>query len=137
MNECKREGCNRPVTGKALYCSCTRRNKASRSRASVSPSVSLPSVSLAEYVTVEGKCYGRPAVECPEFGTRPEPLDHTDQPFPKNRGRYTRTDGSVYMFDAGGQVFECKHPFKDKYGKPHLAVYETAADVREAAGACL
>jgi len=97
----------------------------------------LPDVTVETgYVTVDGKCYMRPAVECSEFGTRPAPLDPTDTPFPLNRGRYTRADGSVYMFDAGGQVFECKHPFKDKEGKPHLAVYETVADA-QAAGACL
>lgn len=128
MKTCKREGCEKSVQGKAKYCSGACR--VAQSRASVTPQ--RPQV-LPD-VTVEGKCYNRPAVKCSEFGTRPAPLDSTDIPFPLNRGRYTRQDGTVYMFDAGGQVFECVHPFTDKAGKPHLAVYETAEDVRQAVG---
>lgn len=41
-----------------------------------------------------------------DFETRPEPLDPTDQPLSRNRGRYTRQDGSQYQFDCQGSVFE-------------------------------
>ncbi len=83
-------------------------------------------------VTVDGKCYNRPAVECSEFGTRPAPLDCTDQPILRNRGRYIRKDGTAYQFDSRGKSFECKFAFTERGGKCHLAVYETAADVRQA-----
>ena len=124
--KCKGEGCNEPVTGKSQYCSGACRTRASRA------SVTLVTPEPPN-VTVDGKCYNRPAVACREFGTRPEPLDPTDQPIPMNRGRYKQADGTVYQFDCQGKHFECKFPFKDRYGKPHLAVYETVADVRQAA----
>ncbi len=130
--KCKREGCGRPVTGKAQYCSGACRTKVSRAKNPQTP-VTVPTV-ISASVTVGGKCYNRLAIRCPEFGTRPCPVAATDKPVPKNRGRYKRLDGTVYQFDAGGQVFECKHPFKDKQGKEHLAVYETVADARKAAG---
>jgi hypothetical protein len=125
--KCKWKDCENEVSGKALYCSGACRVKQSRSV--TKPVVTCP------LVTVDGKCYNRQAVACFEFGSRPEPLAPTDQPVPKNRGRYKRADGTVYQFDATGHSFECKHPFKDKESVEHLAVYETVADVRAAGGA--
>ena len=125
---CKREGCDNPVSGKKQYCSGACRTKASRT--------SVTDVALKpQNVTVDGMCYNRPAVACPEFDTRPAPLDPTDQPIPQNRGRYKRVDGTVYQFDCRGHSFECKHPYDDEQGKSHLAVYETVDDVRRAGGA--
>ncbi len=137
--KCKWTDCDNEVTGKAQYCSGACRVKQSRS---VTPTVTDKSLD----VTVEGsvtvplmsvlfdvKCYNRQAVVCSEFGTRPEPLSLTDQPFYHNRGRYTRTDGTVYQFDISGTIHECEYPYKGKDGKEHMAVYGTVADVR----ACL
>ncbi len=139
--KCKWKDCDNEAKGKGFYCSGACRTNASRaSRATVSPAP-VPSVSRdtvgVDYVTVDGRCYNRQAVECREFGTRPEPLDATDQPVPNNRGRYRCVDGTVYQFDSQGRSLECKHPFYDRVGVKHLAVHETVADVRAAAGACL
>ena len=62
----------------------------------------------AEHSFVDGTVYGRQAVSYKQdkFSTRPEPLNADDAPRPLDRGRYTRPDGTVYMFDSGGQVFE-------------------------------
>ena len=127
--KCKRVGCNNPVTGKSQYCSesCKTVHNRNKRAGTIQPE-------QMSYVPVDGKCYHRQAVACREFGTRPAPVDPTDQPIPKNRGRYKRAASTVYQFDCCGKHFECKFPFKDRYGKPHLAVYETVADVRQAAG---
>jgi hypothetical protein len=83
---------------------------------------------------VEGeKVYGRPAVRydiAEPWITRPEPLNVSDEPVLNNRGLYKRADGTVYQFDACNTAYECSHPFTDKDGKEHLAVYETADDVK-------
>ena len=84
------------------------------------------------------KVYCRQAVTyniAEPWDTRPQPLNVDDVPVLNNRGRYARTDGTVYQFDAGGRVFECVHAYRDHKGKPHLAVYETAEDVRQAVSA--
>ncbi len=142
--KCKWKNCDNDVTGKALYCSGACRVKQSRASTSVTPepAASVTDVTVKpQSVTVEGSVtmprmierrYNRQAVACDEFNSRPTPLDPTDRPIPHNRGRYVRRDGTVYQFDARGQSFDCKHPFTDRYGKSHLAVYETVADVREA-----
>lgn len=76
-----------------------------------------------EYLLVSGvKCYGRPAVKCSEFGTRPEPLNPYDKPVPLSRGRYVTEDNEVYQFDAVGNAFKCKQGL----------VYETLQDVNAA-----
>jgi hypothetical protein len=59
------------------------------------------------------------------------PLNPDDVPVLNNRGRYKRADGSTYQFDGGGQVFGAVHKYKDNEGKPHLAIYKDADEVRE------
>jgi hypothetical protein len=84
----------------------------------------------SEYETVTGeKCYGRQAVACSEFDTRPEPLNATDQPVPLNRGRYIASDGQYYQFDAVGNAIKCSHEYRDKDGKRRVAAYKTLQDV--------
>ncbi len=118
--ECKNEQCSNEVTGRSQTCSDKCRKAVSRQ----SVTKDCDKQSVTSYVRVPGaKCYGRQAVKCNEFSTRPEPLDHTHQPFPLNRGRYTRKDGTVYMFDAIGQSFDCVDG----------EVYPTVAVVRQAA----
>ncbi len=118
---------------------CRRRKRDIVTPRNVTP-VTKPSVTPLAYVTIDDEqVYGRQAVHyrySTDFDTRPEPLDPTDQPVPHNRGGYRRADGTVYQFDVRGHSFECKHQYKDRYGKSHLAVYETVASVR-AAGAAL
>lgn len=74
------------------------------------------------YTEVEGKTYGRQSVkyEADQFETRPQPLSDDDCPVRLNRGKYTRSDGSVYQFDCRG------HSFNLTNGK----VYQTIDDVR-------
>ncbi len=137
MSQCKREGCDKPSKGKGVYCSGACRTKVSRaSRASVSRE-SLPSVTRdtvgPEYVTVEGKCYNRPAVACIEFGVRPAPLDLADVPKAGNRGKFVRPDGSEYQFDSQGNSFECPHEAFDARGRRRTEVYTTADFKGEAA----
>ncbi|KKK53995.1 hypothetical protein LCGC14_3089200 [marine sediment metagenome] len=120
--------CGKENEGRSQYCdnTCKTQYHRNHGRTHIEPvrTVSEGTVSVDEYETVsDAKCYGRQAVKCAEFGTRPEPLDHTDQPVPLNRGRYQRTDGTVYMFDAIGQSFECVNG----------NVYQTVEDVRQAA----
>lgn len=85
----------------------------------------------AKYRLTESKVYGRHAVVYENFpeawDLRPEPLDPSDVPVKFNRCRYTRPDGSQYIFDSCGKVFELTD------GK----VYKTIADLREAQGAII
>ncbi len=67
------------------------------------PKNAIPSESVRQSKFM-GKVYNRPAISCSEFNTRPAPLQVTDTPVPRNRGRYTREDGSVYQFDCTGRV---------------------------------
>lgn len=139
--------CDNDARAKSPYCGGTCKKRAQRlsgtepaaSGTNVPVEVGQEQVGQTEVVpvkrqlylqVVDAKCYGRQAVVCNEFKTRPEPLDNTDQPVPCNRGRYIRSDGTVYQFDAGGHSFECKHEYKDRQGNTHLAVYETTADVQ-------
>ncbi len=62
------------------------------------------------YVTLDVTVYGRQAVRYSNdtFDTRPEPLDPTDAPDPRNRCIYQRLDGTRYLLDATGNTHE--HP---------------------------
>ena len=77
-----------------------------------------------DFAWVQGeKVYGRQAVSYPmpePWNTRPEPLNPDDQPVAGNRGRYKRTDGTVYQFDA------CGKPFEATNGQ----VYQTTEEVK-------
>ncbi len=133
--KCKWYKCDNEAKGKALYCSGACRVKQSRSvtgpmASSVTESPSSVT-SSPDSVTVDGKCYSRLAIRCPEFATRPCPVAATDKPVPHNRGRCERLDGTVYQFDINGHVFECRHVFYDSTGMQHQSVYETLADVQE------
>lgn len=126
--ECKWKDCDNETRDRSPYCSDTCKKRQSRFIASLSGTDTAPKAGQEQTgtgceIVADAKCYGRQAVKCLEFKTRPEPLDHTDQPYPSNRSRYTRKDGTVYMFDAIGQSFEC----------PDGEVYPTVAAVRQAA----
>ncbi len=56
---------------------------------------------------------------------RPEPLSPDDKPKPLNRGKYIRPDGSEYIFDACGKVFECVWD----EALQQAVVYKTLAEV--------
>jgi len=134
--ECKWTECTNQARAKSPFCSDTCSKRFRRANPDTQPGQIQPG--QTDYVRLDGKTvYGRQAVHYdhyPEFDTRPEPRDSTDEPVANNRGRYKRTDGSVYQFDVRGLGFECKHPFTDRQGKPHLAVYEPVAAVQVAAG---
>ena len=76
------------------------------------------------------KVYGRQAVrysglhEAWDF--RPEPLSPDDTPMALNRGKYIRPDGSEYIFDACGKVFECVWD----ESLQQTVVYKTLAEVQ-------
>jgi hypothetical protein len=105
------------------YCGSKCRKLAFQAKGEVSvPVLSVPS----EYETIENaKVYGRQAVKyaiAEPWDLRPEPLNPDDKPTPNNRCYYTRQDGTAYMFDCTGQVFELTN------GK----VYPKMADLRQA-----
>lgn len=55
-----------------------------------------------------------------KFDTRPAPLNPNDIPCPRNRGRYTRPDGTQYQFDCLGKDFSLTNGL----------LYQTIGDVR-------
>lgn len=97
-------------SGKGYTCSSTCRSRLRRRESKFRQSVANATVSKCDapgYATVEGKVYGRQAVEydiSEAWSTRPEPLSPDDRPKAKNRGKYVRPDGSEYLFDACGTV---------------------------------
>lgn len=108
-------------SGKGRTCSSTCRKALQRRNASVTSA----KCDTLEYVTLEGKIYGRQAVRYDlheAWYLRPEPLSPNDRPKPLNRGKYIRPDGSEYQFDCIGKVFECSGPNSE--------VYPTWADLR-------
>ncbi len=155
--DCKRTGCDNQVVGKALFCSskCKQAHHRNRNTSTVTdspPTVTNPTVTEGECdaVTIHdlcknqpvlqplidmrpepvAKCYNRPAVQCYEFNTRPQPLDPADTPIKHNRGRYKRKDGTVYQFDSRGRAFD---PYTGRDGKQHMAVYADPDEVRRVA----
>ncbi len=106
-----------PKRSTSLYCTDQCRLAFHRREVSVSKGEDKVSVSLFSYVH-DQVVYGRPAVgyEGDKFRTRPEPLDVTDTPCPRNRGRYTRQ----YQFDCLGHDF----PLTDGL------LYQTIEEVR-------
>ncbi len=113
MNECK--VCGKECNGSTCSGSC---------RAKLQRRTRTQETEQA-HAQLEGvKVYGRQAVLCDQFKTRPEPLDITDKPVPLNRGRYVTKDNEVYQFDAVGNVFRCEQGL----------VYATLSDVRQARG---
>ncbi len=136
--KCKWKECENDARSKSPFCSGTCKKRDQRaSGTDVSVKVGQDEVGQIHFVPVDGKVYGRQAVsyETDQFETRPEPLNPDDQPVPRNRGRYTRADGTVYQFDACGKAFECVHKYKhQRYSNEplnHLAIYRTADEVRE------
>ena len=132
--KCKRDGCSNEVSGRAIWCGD--KCRMSHARANSQPEHEQPQPEQInpntepEQIVGSVKCYGRPAVVCSQFKTRPKPLDSTDIPVVDNRGRYVRPDGSVYQFDFCGNSFDCKHEYIGLDGKKHLAVYASTKDVQ-------
>lgn len=133
--------CENEAVGRSKYCSnkCkvawnrNKRNTESVTNVTVRPeSVTVkPTVTQGQVVKIiEGETvYGRQAVRWPvseAWDTRPELLDFNDQPKPGNRGKYIRVDGSEYIFDACGKVFECT------LIDGASLVYPTMADLKQA-----
>ena len=110
MGKCRYEPCHNEAKGRSKYCSGKCRTAHSRQSVTDQTEKSVTNQSVTpEYVTVEGKVYGRQAVRYDlreAWELRPEPLDPHDIPLLNNRGRYTRPDGSQYQFDACGTAFE-------------------------------
>lgn len=112
--KCKNETCSNEATGSSAYCgdSCRavyNRNKRNTGTGTIATGTVPEQVTGThrKYLMVSGvTCYGRPAVQCSQYRTRPDPLDPHDQPHSGGRGRYTRQDGSVYQFDSSGNSFE-------------------------------
>ena len=137
MSKCKQ--CGSIIGSKAKYCGDSCRMKWNRTpilerlnmnNPNIKPEHSQPEQLTRTHTLGDVKCYGRDAVLCDQFVTRPTPLDKSDIPVPDNRARYQRQDGTVYQFDVSGRSFECKHSCFDADGNEHLAIYEATADVR-------
>ncbi|MCK5605575.1 hypothetical protein KAR91_27020 [Candidatus Pacearchaeota archaeon] len=113
--------CDNEATGRSKYCTDTCKTLYNRNKG-VTETVTNVTVTPGFETVTDVKCYGRQAVVCSEFKTRPEPLDPTDLPVPLSRGRYVTVDDDVYQFDAVGKPFKCKQGL----------VYATLQDVAEA-----
>lgn len=122
---CKYETCNNEAKANSAYCSNSCRAQHSRrNKLSVTLGATLEAQhtgATSGYTLAEGKAYNRPAVqyEGDQYATRPEPLNHDDQPHSGGRGKYTRADGTIYQYDSQGNDFEVTN------GK----VYQTTEDV--------
>lgn len=125
------------AVGRSKYCSdkCkvawNRNKRKAKSVTDKAESVTVPSVTQGQVVEIiEGETvYGRQTVRWPvheAWDTRPEPLGFNDQPKSGNRGKYIRLDGSEYIFDVCGRVFECT-----SVGGESL-VYPTMVDLKQA-----
>jgi hypothetical protein len=130
MKQCKQ--CNKeynPKRATSKYCSSKCRKLAFR--VSV-PKVSVPSEKVNVpgilAVSVPGKVYGRQAVKCNKYDTRPEPLDPTDRPHPGGRGKYRRQDGTIYQFDSTGNVREEQPAIIDTTQTASLDHYQSNPD---------
>jgi hypothetical protein len=124
MNKCDNCGIEyMSIRSSSRYCGDKCKLAYHRRKVSVTNGDDKVSVSLFSYIQ-EQTVYHRPAVsyETDKFLTRPEPLDVTDTPCPRNRGRYTRLDGTQYQLDCVGQVFELTNGL----------VYQTIEDVMDA-----
>ena len=99
--KCKQ--CGNEVISKGQYCSDSCRtiyNRNKRKAGTTTNATGTPAVTLPDKPPV----YGRPAVKCSKYGTRPQPISPDDQPHKGGRGKYTRQDGTVYQFDSSGNV---------------------------------
>lgn len=100
--KCKHEPCNNDAMGKGSYCSNTCKTLYNRNKKAPVTVAVTPAVTLSNKPDV----YGRPAIKCSKYTTRPMPLDPTDQPHPGGRGKYTRQDGTTYQFDSSGKAHD-------------------------------
>ena len=107
--KCKHEPCNNDAMGKGAYCSKSCRAKQSKRNRAGAITEAQPVETPAQQANevIEGcAVYGRQAVKCSKYDTRPMPLDSTDQPHSGGRGKYTRQDGTTYQFDSSGNAHD-------------------------------
>lgn len=102
--QCKWNTCTNEARNKSPFCSGTCKKRFQRSSGT---NVSVgASGTVKLHIITEGEVYGRQAVKCSQYGTRPMPLVNTDQPHPGGRGKYTRQDGTTYQFDSSGTAHD-------------------------------
>lgn len=107
--QCKWDKCDNEARAKSPFCSGTCKKRYQRaSGTSVPVEVGQgqvgQSMDVPPYWVNDAMVYGRRSVSYASdtFETRPEPLDHSDTPDPRNRCIYQRRDGTRYLLDATG-----------------------------------
>ncbi len=102
--QCLRQGCNNKSKGHGKYCSESCRAIYNRNKRNEGGTVEIKKPEHLPDQTV----YGRPAISCSEFSSRPEPEQPDDKPVSGNRGRYRRLDGTEYQIDSVGKICDIR-----------------------------